>query len=399
MKIFVIGAGVSSLAFCSFLEGQDINVIEKNEYPGKKLLATGNGRCNFTNLNLSIDNYFSKEKDFADFAIKNFGNNSLTNYFSSLGLEWTSLESGRCYPKTMSSKSVRDMLFLKAKENANFIFNEEVLDIDFDKKLLISRNRRIPYDILVIASGGITLKNSGSDGKILKILEKRTEIEDPTYGITNFSSKDRLSKTAKGTKIKGRASLFVDDEFVISSIDDIIFQDYGLTGTAILDISNKTSLALKEDKNVRIDIDFYPEYLEKELSDKLFKKFKVFPNLKLQELLIGFVHDKLIFDIIKRSKIDLGKIVNRKVLNEISHTLKNLSFNIEKIHDKENAQITIGGVSSFKIDKKTMRSKDIDNVYFIGEVMDVAGVCGGYNIQWAFSSAKLCADDIRRLDV
>ena len=400
MKIFVIGAGVSSLAFCSFLDKKNIRVLDSNKDSGRKLLATGNGRCNFTNLKLSYENYYSNKKDFVNYSLDNFSNKDLLEYFEYLGIEWTNLPSGRCYPKTMSSQSVKDALMMKANENAKFIFDQKVLDIDFDKKLIITEKNKYKYDILVIGSGGITLKNSGSDGSIFKILEKYTKIEEMTFGITNFKAKNPLSKKSKGVKVNAKASLKIDGKFIKSSTDDVIFQTYGLTGTAILDLSNLISLALKDGKKVNLDIDFYPEYKKDGLLMKLEEKSKRFPNRSVEELLIGNLDKKLIIDILKRAKINTGqKNIKRKDLEKLSNILKNLSFDIIDINDKNNAQVTLGGVSCEEIDKKTMKSLKIKDCYFIGEVMDVAGDCGGYNIQWAFSSAKTASEDIRRLNV
>lgn len=400
MRIFVIGAGVSSLAFCSFLENKNITVIDSNKDSGRKLLATGNGRCNFTNLNLSYDNFYSNEKDFVNYSLDNFSNKDLIEYFENLGIEWTNLPSGRCYPKTMSSQTVKDSLMMKANENAKFIFDQKVLDIDFNKRLIITEKNKYKYDLLVIASGGKTLKNSGSDGSILEILKNHTKIEETTYGITNFKAKNPLSKKAKGVKVNARASLKIDGNYKKSSKDDIIFQTYGLTGTAILDLSNQISLALKDKKKVRLDIDFYPEYKKEGLLIKLEEKIKRFPQRNMEEILIGNLDKKLIIDILKRAKINpREKNISKKDLNKLVNVLKSLSFDIIDINDKKNAQVTLGGVSCREIDKKTMRSLKIKDCYFIGEVMDVGGDCGGYNIQWAFSSAKTASEDIRRLNV
>lgn len=400
MKIFVIGAGVSSLAFCSFLDNKNITVIDSNKDSGRKLLATGNGRCNFTNLNLSYDNFYSNEKDFVNYSLDNFSNKDLIKYFENLGIEWTYLPSGRCYPKTMSSQTVKDSLMMKANENAKFIFDQKVLDIDFNKKLIITEKNKYKYDLLVIASGGKTLKNSGSDGSILEILKNHTKIEETTYGITNFKAKKPLSNKAKGVKVNARASLIIDGKYKKSSKDDIIFQNYGLTGTAILNLSNRISLALKNKKKVKLDIDFYPEYKKEGLLIKLEEKIKRFPQRNIEEILIGNLDKKLIIDILKRAKINpREKNISKKDLNKLVNVLKSLSFDIIDINDKKNAQVTLGGVSCREIDKKTMKSLKIKDCYFIGEVMDVAGDCGGYNIQWAFSSAKTASEYIRRLNV
>lgn len=398
MKIFVIGAGVASLAFCSFFKEGKINVIDKNSFSGRKLLATGNGRCNFTNLKLSYDNYLSQDKNFVKYSLDNFTNKDLLNHFDSMGIEWTNLESGRTYPKTMSSKTVRDSLYLDAKDRTNFIFDSEVIDIDFKNKLLITDNSKLKYDILIVASGGKTLSNSGSDGKILDILRKHTKVTKTCPGITNFEVKNPFPKACKGTKVSASASVLIDGKKIKESTDDVIFQTYGLTGTAILDISNDISLALSQKKGVNIDIDFFPEYSYNTLLGKLKNKTTVYPHRSIEEILLGFLHENLIKEIIKRSGVK--NIKNKdKALEKIVSNLKSMSFKVTDVHDKTNAQVTIGGVATDRIDPKTMRSLDIKDTYFIGEVMDVAGACGGYNIQWAFSSAKCAKDDIRRLYV
>ncbi|MDU4715449.1 MAG: aminoacetone oxidase family FAD-binding enzyme, partial [Anaerococcus sp.] len=263
-----------------------------------------------------------------------------------------------------------------------------------------TEKNKYKYDLLVIASGGKTLKNSGSDGSILEILKNHTKIEETTYGITNFKAKKPLSKKAKGVKVNARASLIIDGKYKKSSKDDIIFQNYGLTGTAILNLSNGISLALKNKKKVKLDIDFYPEYKKEGLLIKLEEKIKRFPQRNIEEILIGNLDKKLIIDILKRAKINpREKNISKNDLNKLVNVLKSLSFDIIDINDKKNAQVTLGGVSCREIDKKTMKSLKIKDCYFIGEVMDVAGDCGGYNIQWAFSSAKSASEDIRRLNV
>lgn len=402
MKILVIGAGVSALFFASFMDEGDITVIEKNEFAGRKLLATGNGRCNFTNLNQGKEFFKSDNPNFVDYAIKTFDSNKLIDYFHEIGIATTNLPSGRCYPLTMSSKTVRDSLFLKAKENAEFVFNQEVIAIDFDKKQVKTKDKSYPYDKLVIASGGKTLKNSGSDGKIFDLIRDRVKVTPMTYGITNFETKEKFSKKAKGTKISGKASLLVDEKYVKSSVDDIIFQNYGLTGTAILDISNELSISLKNNSKIQIEIDFFPGSTKEEFTFYLRNIAKKFPARTIKEILIGIINEKLIDDILKVARVSPDKKANNlndKDFEMLSKTLKSLRFNITDIHDRVNAQVTIGGVDTRYIDPKTMADEKYKDVFFIGECLDVAGDCGGYNIWWAAASAFVSSKFLRSLNV
>ena len=402
MRILVIGAGVSALFFASFMDGGDITVIEKNEFAGRKLLATGNGRCNFTNLNQGKEFFKSDNPNFVDYAINTFDSNKLIDYFNEIGIATTNLPSGRCYPLTMSSKTVRDSLFLKAKENAEFVFNQEVIAIDFDKKQVKTKDKSYTYDKLVISTGGKTLKNSGSDGKIFDLIKDRVKVTPMTYGITNFETKEKFSKKAKGTKITGKASLLADGKYIKSSVDDIIFQNYGLTGTAILDISNELSISLKNNSKIQIEIDFFPGSTKEEFTIYLRNIAKKFPARTIKEILIGIINEKLIDDILKVARVSPDKKANNlndKDFEILSKTLKSLRFNITDIHDRVNAQVTIGGVDTRYIDPKTMADEKYRDVFFIGECLDVAGDCGGYNIWWAAASAFVSSKFLRSLNV
>lgn len=391
MRTVLIGAGVAGLFFANLFDG-DLLTIEKNDMAGRKLLATGNGRCNFTNLNLSTSNYHSLGGEFYKYAIEKYDNQDLISFLNDQGILTTNLPSGRCYPQTLSSKTIRDILLLNAR--GKFLYETEVIDIDFENRLLITEKSKIAFDRLIVATGGISLKGSGSDGKIFEIIKDKHKITRISYAITNYKSENPLSKKAKGVRVTAKASLFVDGKFVKSSTDDVIFQSYGLTGTVILDLSNHISYALFENKDVWVSIDLLEDYSE----DKLFSVIKNLgennPQRTIEEILIGFLNQKLTQDILKRVKLKRktwAKKLSDDDIRRLIRTIKDLRFKITAINDEENAQVTIGGVDTSLVDNQTFESKIIPGLYFIGEVLDVDGDCGGYNIQWAYSSAKACA--------
>lgn len=395
MRTVLIGAGVAGLFFANLFD-DELLIIEKNDTAGRKLLATGNGRCNFTNLNLSLENYHSLGGDFYKYALEKYDNQDLISFLNKLGILTTNLPSGRCYPQTLSSKTIRDILVLNAK--GKFLYETEVIDIDFEKRLLITESSKIAFDRLIIATGGISLAGSGSDGKIFDLIKDKQKITRLSYAITNYKTENPLSNKAKGVRVTAKASLFVDGKFVKASTDDIIFQTYGLTGTAILDLSNHISYALFENRDIWVSIDLLEDYSEEKLFNIIKSLSKNNPERTIEEILMGFLNQKLTQDILKRVKLKRKTWVKKLSdddIRKLIKTIKNLRFKITAINDEENAQVTIGGVDTSLVDNKTFESKIIPGLYFIGEVLDVDGDCGGYNIQWAYSSAKSCAESLK----
>ena len=391
MKTLLIGGGVAGLFFANLYDG-DLIVVEKNDVAGRKLLATGNGRCNFTNLNLSLDNFHSSGGYFYKYALEKYDNHDLINFLNDLGILTTSLPSGRCYPQTLSAKTIRDILYLNA--SGKFLFGSQVKDIDFENHLVITDDAKLYFDNLIIGTGGITLPGSGSDGKIFDILRPYHKVTRLTYGITNYKTANPLSKKAKGVRVSAKASLFVDGKFMKESTDDVIFQTYGLTGTAILDLSNEISYALSDGKDIWVSLDLLVDYGEEKLSEIIKNLGEKNSNKTIEEALMGFLNTKLIIDVLNRVKLKGKMKVSSMTDGEITkliRTIKDLRFKIIAINDEENAQVTIGGIDTDFVDKETFESKIIPNLYLIGEVLDVDGACGGYNIQWAYSSAKACA--------
>ena len=391
MKTVLIGGGVAGLFFANLYDG-DLIIVEKNDSAGRKLLATGNGRCNFTNLNLDMDNFHSSGGDFYKNALEKYDNQDLINFLNNLGILTTSLPSGRCYPQTLSAKTIRDILYLNAR--GKFLFENQVKDIDFKNHLVITDKAKIYFDKLVIGAGGITLPGSGSDGKIFEILRPYHKVTRLTYGITNYKAANPLSKKAKGVRVSAKTSLFVDGKFIKESTDDVIFQSYGLTGTAILDLSNEISYGLADGKDIWVCLDLLVDYSEEKLAEIIKNLGEKNKNKTIEEALMGFLNTKLIIDILNRVKLK-GKMkvigMSDGEIKKFIRTIKDLKFKITAINDEENAQVTIGGIDTDFVDKETFESKIIPNLYFIGEVLDVDGACGGYNIQWAYSSAKACA--------
>lgn len=396
-KIVVIGAGVSSLALCSMLEG-DIHIFEKNDFAGRKLLATGNGRCNLTNVELKKEHYYSSRFDLVWNIISQFDNKKTIEYFNELGLFTTTTEQGRVYPVTMQSQTVRDIMYLKAVENGGkFYFGENVRDINPTKKLIVADKKTVKYDVLIIAVGGLTLKNSGSDGNLYDVLRKFFKFTPITYAITNYKTEKTIEKKYRGSRIKASVYLYENNAFVSKTHDDVIFQDYGLTGLAILNLSNDISLILQKKNKPNIRIDLCDRFTQSELIAHLKKRVRTFKDRTATNLLLGIIHHNLIKEVLRRSGISENTISSKlsdKLLINLAFNIKHFNFTVKSIHSTDNAQVTVGGVDLNQLENE-LYSKKYPDIYFMGEVLDACGKCGGYNIQWAISSANRVCKSIK----
>ncbi len=399
MKVAVIGAGASGLVCAVEIAVKakvnklpvEIILIEAKDKIGKKILATGNGRCNMMNANEG-DYYFCVE-GFSDFALKSFGVKSNLDFFSSLGLYTRTDEEGRIYPLSNQAASVLDALRFACEGYGVRIITEHSIEAVDALNGSFILNKKLKADIVVLACGGKALVKNFNGYEILKQLgHKVTEIK-PSLSKFEVSNK-RIVKQLKGVKQKGEFTLVENNRTVATEKGEILFTDYGLSGIAIMQLS---AFAARCRGKLSLNADFVKELTFDELFDALLNYSKSNPALKNENLLSGFVPKRLGEIVIKSVGLDLsGKAADLKErdLKRIVSALKKFTFEISGIRGFEDAQVTAGGADTRYFNNKTMESKKIRNLYCIGELLDVDGLCGGYNLQWAWSSARLCAESI-----
>ncbi len=397
-KVIIVGGGASGLmaALSASDNGADVIILERNDKIGRKILATGNGRCNFTNINATIDNYHGNNPKFPYSAFSQFDVYQTMYYFENIGISPYVEENGKVFPASLQSSSIIDVFLYEIESRGiELKLNTFVKKIDkIDGKFNIrTNNGNFESDKLILATGGRSLANTGSDGNGYNLAKnlghKVTEIFP---GIVQLYLDYPDLKQLSGVRVFGIADLYIDEEYIKSDKDDILFTDYGISGPTILQLSRTAIAGLKQGKKIEIGVQLIIDRQEEELFNYLSTRFKVIGDRTLDKALVGLINKKIILPMIKSLGMDKNKKVSEltnEEIRSITSILKSWKFRVTDHRSWEFAQVTAGGVDTKDIDNTTMESKLIDDLYIVGELLDVDGDCGGYNLQWAWSSGYL----------
>ncbi|MGN0448607.1 MAG: aminoacetone oxidase family FAD-binding enzyme [Acutalibacteraceae bacterium] len=401
MKVAIIGGGASGLS-CAVTVGQlckkhnlkvDITVFEKNTRVGKKLLATGNGRCNMMNVNEG--SFFFDKDGFSSYALKRFDTKSNLTFFKELGLYTRYDEEGRIYPLSNQSSSVLDALRFECERlKINFVCDCEVLSVE-PHKGGFKLNGGSFYDAVVLSCGGKAAVKSFNGYGILKSLGH--SVTKLTASLTKISVKEKaFLKPLKGVRQKGNFSLILNGKLIAEEKGEMQFTDYGLSGIAIMQFSSHIA-HLENPQNIEIVCDFVPEFSEIEIFKAIKSYISHNPYNKTENLLGGFVNKKLGESILKSNGVAFDKRVkalNDDTLKNLCHCLKKCKFTFDELKGFDDAQVTCGGADTREFSYRTMMSEKHRNLYCTGELLDVDGLCGGYNLHWAWSSGRLAGESI-----
>ena len=394
-KVFIIGGGASGLtaAIKSSRNGNDVTIFEKNDKLGKKILITGNGKCNYWNENQDLNMYHSN----GDYK-KIVNQLNLTKahaFLDSIGIV-PFIKNGYYYPNSNQAISVVNALIDEAINSGVKIISEEVTDVvKKDNKFVI--NNKYESDILIVATGGLAAPKTGSDGFGYKIAKEfGHNIIKPLPALVGLEIENNL-KEISGIRIFGEVKLLIDNKGVQTELGEIQINDYGFSGMPVLQISSQAIKALNENKNVSISINLLPNIADDILGLRSFLKVqdKHLNNKSISQILDQLFNYKLSNYLLKMSKIDndskIDKLSNDE-LDLLCHNILNFNFKIIKDHGFENAQTTSGGIDLKEVNLDTLESLKVKGLYFCGEVLDVDGACGGYNLSFAWLSGLIAGD-------
>lgn len=390
----IIGGGASGLLCAIFCAKKNVHVdiFEQNSKCAKKILVSGNGRCNITNRDLSRDDYFSQNPSFVEYALKEFGFSEFQKFCESIGLLLDIKDDGRAYPLSNEAKSVASILLSYATSLG--------VTIHTDKKITDIKKLLSEYDSVVIATGSEAASHLGGNRDGLEFAEVFGHNIIPTYpSLVQLHLTSSIVKKMSGTKIEGEVTLLINNKKELTSSGDILFTDYGVSGFAVLDISQRASVALMEFSHVSISINLLPTFNAQKLSNHISKIAELEPKMTIFEILIGLIPSKIASGILEELKLQTsfcGKNIDIKLSKKIANQMLNWRFEVSDTHGFRHGEVAGGGVDTTEINPKTMESLKQKNLYFCGEVLDVVGRRGGYNFAFAWASGVLAARDIVR---
>ncbi len=401
--VCIVGGGASGLAAAVYIKRNNkkisVAVLERLPRVGKKLIITGNGRCNITNNDESISHYHGDNSAFCEYALEKYGNKVIESFFISLGVAFCRDETGRAYPASLQASSVVDALRFSCDLLGVETFTEcKVTDVLFGGNLHTLKTEKGDFkarNVIFAAglySGGARL---GCDGLVLKLLKSKGEkCVNVTPAIVQVKTDTDIVRTLKGIKINATATLKIDGRPVRQEAGEVLFCDYGLSGPPILQIAREIE---RQAGVKRISLDLMSDSsLEKIIS--LLSSFKTTLFYRnLDEFLSGVLNKRVGQAVIKSAGLKLsGKVADLTDdgIKNIANIIKDFSFKALSTTGFDNSQVTAGGLDTSGYYSGTMMSKNHKNVYAIGEILDIDGDCGGYNLHFAFSSAFCAADSI-----
>jgi len=398
-SLIIVGGGAAGLTSALIAKdlGIDVAIIEGTDRIGKKILTTGNGRCNISNANIHSDRYHSENPYFAQHILDTFTVKDTIDFFTRLGIPLVTIDGGKMFPMSMQASSVLDIFrFAIEEKNIPVYINTKVKEIIKEKNgfKIYSNNSTYECEKLIITTGGKSAPKTGSDGSGYILAKQLGHSVIPQVPCLvqlklNYSKLKALS----GVKFDGYAEISINDKCIQKEFGEILFTDYGISGPPILQLSRSASYGLSKNNKVSLSIDMLPSISYDNLKKFLNKHWSLFESRSIIDSFIGIINKKIIPIILKQAKVnDIHKpccdlLTEEK--NAIYNLLKQWQFEVTGTNSFANAQVTAGGINTKEINAKTLESNITKNLFFAGEILDVDGDCGGFNLQWAWSSGAI----------
>lgn len=408
MKIAIIGAGAAGIMVAitakRLNKNLEIDIFDANKSIGKKILASGNGRCNISNTIITSKNYIGENPSFVDFALKEFDFKAFEKFCKTIGLLLDIKESGKVYPLSNEAKSVTNLLDLALKDLGLNTFCEEFIEdvLKVEEKFVVKTKEKEfkNYDKVVISLGLGAAPQLNATEKGLHIASNFGHTFNPTYpSLVGLQTQNNYGGKLQGVKKECSVSLYVNGSFEQEIYGDVLFTSYGVSGFAILDISQRAVLALSSFFEVELRINFFPKVNPNDLANQIQMLFKNQGNHRAIDILTGLVSNKIAPVLLEICKIDKdikSADVNTKQIKAIAHQLNSWKLKVIDSQGFGHAEASGGGVRTAEIDNKTYESKLCKNLYFAGEVLDIVGNRGGFNLHFAWASGYLVGKSISK---
>ncbi|MDP1784948.1 MAG: NAD(P)/FAD-dependent oxidoreductase [Sulfuricurvum sp.] len=404
-KVAIIGGGACGLmaALCAARAGADVTIYEHNQSVGKKILASGNGRCNIINTTSCADDYFGADPHFASYPLKQLPFSAFETFCHSIGLLLDVKEDGRCYPLSNEAKAVLFAFNSAAKVAGVKILTEtKVTSITKKKNLFIveSAQEKMSYDRVLIATGSEAAPQLGASSDGYTFAKSFGHEILPTYpSLVQLHLNSRVHHKMAGVKTHAEVTLYVNGKEKGKVQGDILFASYGISGLAILDISQKASSALMKHQKVALSINLLPRFESSELNTIIEKLFASVPHYTVETVLSGLIPAKTVTYLLEEAiispSVSVSKVTNKE-LTKLLRLIQDWRFEVSGTHGFKHAEVSGGGVSTAQINNMTMESKHINGLYFAGEVLDIVGRRGGYNFNFAWATGMIAGKEMAK---
>lgn len=395
-EIAVIGGGASGLmaAITAKKSGKEVIILERKDRILKKVLITGNGRCNITNVNANISNYFGKNISSVENILNRFTPHDTMDFFNELGIVCNEENRGKVYPLSGQASSVVDALRFEAEKLGIKIETEfyvrKIEKDGFKFKIYSEDKKKIEAGRVILAAGGQSYPELGSNGSGFELAkELGHSVTKLSPSIVQLKTEKYQVKGLQGIKTDVAVTAYGDNKKICTYDGELLFTDYGISGNVVFNISFVMPLY----KNVEFEIDFMEKFDYNELYEILKERKRILSHLTMENYFNGMINKKLGQFLSKVSGIEkLSKPVkdlNDSDIRKLCTVLKKYRVKILETTGFKNAQVTAGGVSLDEVNAETLESKIVKGLYFSGEVLDVYGECGGFNLQWAWASGYI----------
>ena len=402
MRICVIGGGASGLcaAIAAAEAGAEVTVIEHGPRVGKKLLSTGNGKCNLSNVDQELAHYHG-DREFIKGIFEEVSYGEVIAFLTRQGI-FTRNRNGYLYPFSEQASAVLDVFrFALRRLSVEVLVNEEIETVSVSENkeggkvfTVHSTSGKLAFDRLILAAGSKAAPGTGSDGSGYKLAGAfGHNIRKPLPALVSLKSDTYFCKELKGLRFSSAASLYIDGELKAREEGELQFTDYGLSGIPVFQLSHIASeaLDLKHPPEIRISVDLMPIMSVSELTGYLLVRREADPRKQAAEFLIGVLPKSLAILINRlcgvRNTAEVSSLSAKK-LEQMAAQIKSLDFNITGTGGFEKAQTCTGGIVTSELTGR-LCSRLVEGLYFSGEIIDVNGDCGGYNLTWAFATGIL----------
>jgi len=391
-KMIIIGAGAAGLvaAIISARAGGRVTLLEQNRKVGKKILVSGNGKCNIDNRYINLNRFHSQNPSFIEKVLEGYGFEVIEKFFTSIGLELVEGKEGKIFPMSLQASSVAELLEYEAKRvGVEIICDCTVTGIEKEDdifKVETSQGTKA-CDKLLITSGSPAAPQLGGNNSGYAFATKMGHSLIPRHpSLVQLCSEESWVKACAGVKVAGVAKLYANGEYITEKKGDLLFTNYGISGLAILDLSREVSTRLANFDYCELSLDLIPTLSKEKLTNLLLGRVQKGSEKPIELWLQGVINKKLIKIILKQSKCKsrIESDLNRKEINKLVHTIKNLKLSINNTKGFKGAEVATGGIDTTEVNPQTMESKLVPNLYFAGEILDVDGDRGGFNFHFAW---------------